>query len=92
MFCSCSCSCSCLIILLGLFIFIIGCIQFAVSILIADGCNNIDPDGSIWQAVRVEMYNHDVITKDIIKYYLYCDENNTLINPLYTEFNQSYYN
>eukprot|EP01084_Bolivina_argentea_P200903 343461_1 len=83
----CFCSCSCLIILFGLFIFIIGCIQFAVSVLISDGC--IDPDGSIWQAV--EMYNHDDITNNILKYYLYCNENDTIVNPLYTEFNESYY-
>ena len=82
----CCCGCSFLIIYLGLFIVIIACIQFAVSVQIADGCN--DPNDSIWQSV--DAYNDDETTRDIIKYYLYCIDNETITNPLYNELNASY--
>ena len=82
----CCCSCSFLVVYLPLFIIIIAWIQFAVSVQIADGCD--DPNNSIWSAV--DQYNNNQETKDIIKYYLYCSDNDTLINPLNESFYEPY--
>lgn len=76
----CCIPCSFLIIYIPFFIIIIAFIQFAISIFIADGCQN--PEQNIWIATN----NNN----QIIKYYLFCGNNDTLINPLYIEYEKAY--
>eukprot|EP01084_Bolivina_argentea_P036979 68364_1 len=72
-----------------LFIWLISSIQFAFSVQVSDAC--VNPQDTILQGINMtDNTNIDYNTYEIVKYYLYCDDNYPY-NPLYN-YTQTAYN